>query len=112
MESLSTEIDEHIIQLLPQAALNSMSRVSRGYHTLTEPYLYRNIVFSVEQELDIFRLLFTILKRNDLATHIHSVLLIDYEIDLTTQEFHESFFEKLLDTMAEVKDLMKKVTVS
>jgi hypothetical protein len=112
MESLPTEIDEHIIRLLPQAALNSMSRVSKGYHALTEPYLYRNIVFSVKQELDIFRLFFTILKRNDLAKYIHSVSLTDYEIDLTTQEFHESFFDKLLDTTAEVKDLIKKVTAS
>jgi hypothetical protein len=91
MESLSTEIDEHIIRLLPQAALNSMSRVSKGYNALTEPYLYRDIVFSVEQELDIFRLFFTILKRNDLAIYIHSVTLNDNEIDLTTQEFHEPF---------------------
>jgi hypothetical protein len=112
MESLSTEIDEHIIRLLPQAALNSMSRVSKGYNALTEPYLYRDIVFSVEQELDIFRLFFTILKRNDLAIYIHSVTLNDNEIDLTTQEFHEPFFEKLMDAVADVKDLIKKVTAS
>jgi hypothetical protein len=109
MESLSTEIDEKIIRRLPQGALNTMSRVSKGYHALTEPYLYRDVVLSDKQSLDTFRLLFTILKRKDLVKYIISFTLTSDNIDHTTQTFHQSFFEELLDTATEVKDLLKEV---
>jgi hypothetical protein len=110
MESLSTEIDENIIRRLPQAALNALTRVSKGYHALTEPHLYQNIVFSEQQSLDIFRLFFSILKRNNLAAYIRSFTLNNSLVVSTTQEFHQPFIDKLLDFTTEVKDLVKKVT--
>jgi hypothetical protein len=109
MESLSTGIDENIIRRLPQGALNSMSRVSKGYHALTEPYLYRDVVLSYKQPLYTFQLFFTILKRKDLVKYITSFTLTSDNIDHTTQTFHQSFFEELLDAAMEVKDLLKKV---
>jgi hypothetical protein len=108
MESLPTEMKEHIFRWLPQAALSSMSRVSKAVHGSAQKYLYRDIVLSADQPLNIFQLFFTILKHKNLAAHTQSFTLTE-DVNSKTQKFDESFSGKLLDVKTEVKDLIKNV---
>jgi hypothetical protein len=75
MKFISTELDENIIGHLPQAAFNSVSKVSRYYRKLAEPYLYRDLVFSIHQHISISELLTAILDRRELSLHTRSLTL-------------------------------------
>jgi hypothetical protein len=74
LNKLSTELDENIVRRLARPELDALSRTSRYYSSLTEPYLYRNLVFSKYQAYEIQRLFLTILGRNELAKHIRSFM--------------------------------------
>lgn len=70
LEVLPTEVDENIIRRLSKPELDSLSRTSRYYRNLTEPFLYKDLTFSTHHDHKIKRLFLTILERKELAVHI------------------------------------------
>jgi hypothetical protein len=46
MDSLSTELDDNIVHRLGIADLNALSRTSKYYAAITEPFLYQDLTFS------------------------------------------------------------------
>jgi hypothetical protein len=81
MESLSTEIDEMVLGYLPTPSLNTLSMTSKYYRTISEPHLYKNIVFASGDTYGIFNLLFSLLNRRELAQHIRSFTLLKEDLD-------------------------------
>jgi hypothetical protein len=82
LNKLSTELDENIVRRLARPELDALSRTSKYYRSLTEPYLYRNLVFSKHQAYEIQCLFLTILGRNELAKHIRSFTFTKDEVDM------------------------------
>ena len=76
LSKLSTEIDEIIIQNLPQHARHSLTLTSKSYHKVTNPYLYRNIRVRESDALSVARLLLSLLGHKDLQQYIQSFDLI------------------------------------
>jgi hypothetical protein len=107
MESLSTEMDENIIQRLPKSALNNFSKTSRYYRSLAEPHLYRNLVLSNRQPQEILRLFFTILRRNGLATHIRSFRLTCDDAGVRVLPLE--IIDELMEKTSEIKEIIKRV---
>jgi hypothetical protein len=70
MFSLSTELEENILRQLAQPELDSISRTSKYYRTLAEPFLYKSLKISEDQEYSLACLLVICLRRKELATHI------------------------------------------
>jgi hypothetical protein len=72
--ALSTELDVKILELLhdDRQALSAMSKTSKYYRTITEPILYRDILFPEVTVSKIKRLLMTLLDRSELAGYIRS----------------------------------------
>lgn len=77
LSELSTELDHHIIRLLSHGELDSLSRVSKYYRGLAEPYHYESLQFSNAQGLRIMQFFHTIVRRQDLAQHVRSFALTD-----------------------------------
>jgi hypothetical protein len=72
--TLSTELDTKITTHLQGHldALETMSRVSKYYRGLAEPFLYRDLAFRVVDEVRIKCLLMTLLDRPALAEYIRT----------------------------------------
>lgn len=105
--ALSTELDTKIIEYMQpdRSALEAMSRVSKYYRGIAEPFLYRDLTFRAVHEIQIKRLLLTLLDRPELALFIRSFTLSDH---LTYDSFDTGFY-KALDNLA--KRLLKYDTV-
>ncbi|KAI4637026.1 hypothetical protein J4E93_010692 [Alternaria ventricosa] len=76
LSKLSTEIDEIIIQYLPQHARHSLTLTSKSYHKVANPYLYRNIRVRESDALSVARFLLSLLGRTELQQYIQSFDLI------------------------------------
>jgi len=72
LSELSTEIDEMIIQYLPQRAVHNLMLTNKYYRKIAEPYLYRNVQVRSPNILSIPRLLLTLISRRELSQHIRS----------------------------------------
>jgi hypothetical protein len=72
LATLSTELDANIVGNLHSdlRALDAMLRTSKYYRTVTERFLYKDIVISSD-EVDVAKCLFlTVIDRYDLAFYI------------------------------------------
>jgi hypothetical protein len=68
-----------------------LSKVSKHYRALAEPYLYKNIVLKQYDEHGLMRLFFTLLARKDLALHILSLTLVPSpRMQLSTEQENEN----------------------
>ncbi|KAF2691659.1 hypothetical protein K458DRAFT_482396 [Lentithecium fluviatile CBS 122367] len=69
LQGLPVELKLSIVEHLHDTGdLNSVSQVSKEFHGIAEPFLYRNLTFSNGHMVK--RLLFALLHRNGLALHI------------------------------------------
>jgi len=73
IDALPSELDNRILTLLDHDALNAMSKTSKTYRGVSEPFLYRHIKFAASHDVTIRWLVVTILHRPDLTTHIRTV---------------------------------------
>ncbi|KAI4941549.1 hypothetical protein J4E91_010725 [Alternaria rosae] len=73
---LSTEIDEMIIQYLPQPNLHSLTLTNKYYRKIAELHLYRGIQVRSPNTLSGVRLLLTLINRRELAQHTRSFALV------------------------------------
>jgi hypothetical protein len=89
MQSLANELLGNIFNRLPHAARNSVSKVSRYYRNLAEPYLYRDLVFSVYQDIKMSELLTTVLDRRELPLHTRSLTLTNADHMDSEMQFSE-----------------------
>jgi len=112
LSELPTELDAKIIEFLHAAddrqAVSSMSRVSKYYRQLAEPFLYRDLVFRAADEIRIKRLLITLLVETELAKHIRSFSLSDHR---PLHPDYPSYYEKadiLAGELGKYDSLIKK----
>ncbi|KAF1842265.1 uncharacterized protein K460DRAFT_409681 [Cucurbitaria berberidis CBS 394.84] len=96
--SLSTippELGGEIARFMDHDALNNLSKVSKYYRSIAEPFLYRNLEFRGRQDTNIRWLFLTIVSRPGLAAHIRSFKLIlrwsQAKGKATTVDLNESF---------------------
>ncbi|KAF2254714.1 hypothetical protein BU26DRAFT_514575 [Trematosphaeria pertusa] len=77
MDKLSTELDANIAECLSgdAQALSALSRVSKYYKAVAEPFLYEEIAIADSRHSAIKSLLLTLLNRNGLALRIKSFSL-------------------------------------
>lgn len=75
--ALPAELDNHILAFLDHHALNSMSKTSRTYRKVTEPFLYRHNKLTAEHNISIRWLVVTLLSRSELAAHIKSITFVE-----------------------------------
>lgn len=89
LTALSTELDtmiaNHLSDGKSRKALCALSRVSRYYHHVAEPVLYRDIGFCDKAEIRAKRLMVTLLDRPELARHISRITLLAQD----TKEYTE-----------------------
>jgi hypothetical protein len=82
MKSLPTEVDLHILEYLcaskDRSALSALSCVSKYWRQETEPFLYRDLKFRASEDINVKRLLLTLLARKELHPHITSFTLADH----------------------------------
>lgn len=105
MDGLPTEVDDSIVQRLPVAALNAMSKVSRTYHAIAMPYLYRDIVFDLKRGFRIYQLLATLLERKNMAAHVRAIA-IENETG-SIPGFDYALYTRLLRHTNNIQDLIK-----
>ncbi|KAH8690765.1 hypothetical protein BGW36DRAFT_389283 [Talaromyces proteolyticus] len=108
------EVCYSIFSYLSRADLHDICLVHANLRTLAEPYLYSNIQFTWEEELQpqpITSLLRSLLRRPQLATYVSRV-------SLSGSYFHNPFFEsrapKILVSESELEELLgfvRKTTV-
>jgi hypothetical protein len=67
--ALSIEFDTRIISFMDHHSLDSMSRSSRHYRHIAEPFLYRHLEFANLDDIAIRRLCLTLFARRELAGH-------------------------------------------
>jgi hypothetical protein len=100
MDALSNEIDENIIQRLGLAELNALSKSSKYYRALTEPFIYKELVFHTDNHYKVMQLFLTILGRQNLARYIHKFTLTNEEspnaIATVTDAYHTAFWDSIL----------------
>ncbi|CAO2657147.1 Nn.00g032730.m01.CDS01 [Neocucurbitaria sp. VM-36] len=63
---------------MDHGTLNNLSKVSKYYRSIAEPYLYRHFSFWTRQKTNIRWLFLTIVSRPDLAAHIRSCKLVEF----------------------------------
>lgn len=73
IDALPSELDNRILALLDHDALNAMSKTSKTYRGVSEPFLYRRIKFTASHDVSMRWLVVTILHRPNLAAHIRTV---------------------------------------
>jgi hypothetical protein len=106
MGRLSTELDDIIIQQLAQPELAAISRTSKYYHALAEPYLYKDLVLL--SNVDFMRLMLTVLKRRNLCQYIRSITLVtDRWKKLYMAQFRKANFGKV----AEIRNIIQQVAL-
>jgi hypothetical protein len=72
LAALSTELDTNIVDFCDHESLHALSQTSKYWRTLSEPHLYNNLCFAIDQLMQMKQLLLTLLKRPDLVKHIKS----------------------------------------
>jgi hypothetical protein len=70
--ALPTELDTRIISFMDHCSLDNMSRSSKYYRQITEPFLYRHLDFTDAKNGSIKRLGLALLARRPLARYITS----------------------------------------
>jgi hypothetical protein len=106
MGKLSTELDDIIIQHLAPPELAAISRTSKYYHALAEPYLYKDLVLL--SNVDVMRLMLTVLKRRNLCQYIRSITLVtDRWKKIYMAQFRKAIFRKA----AEIRDIIQQVAL-
>ncbi|KAF2651246.1 hypothetical protein K491DRAFT_720033 [Lophiostoma macrostomum CBS 122681] len=113
IHALSTELDTRVIELLNgnHKALDAMSRVSKYYRGLSEPFLYRKLKFSTNSERRIHCLFLTILSRKDLAKHIKIFKLINCDdLENPKDNKEESYYRDLLSRMCDIRDTIETIS--
>lgn len=88
---LSTELDSKIagFYLGDTQALSALSKVSKYYRAITEPFLYAEIKTSIYDRYRMQDLLFTVMDREDLALYIKNVKI--------SGDWHEQYDEPAID---------------
>jgi hypothetical protein len=110
LNKLSTKLDEDIVQRLARPGLDALSRTSKYYRSLMEPYLYKDLVFSKHQAYEIQCLFLTILGRNELAKHIRSFTMTKDEVDMRARSFGKAFYSEMMGHTSVVMQLIQTIT--
>ncbi|KAH7078308.1 hypothetical protein FB567DRAFT_132245 [Paraphoma chrysanthemicola] len=89
LSTLSTELDEKILSFLinDTQSLSTCCLVSKYYHSIAEPYLYKHITLAQYSHAPIQKLCYTLLARPALAAHILRITVVPaHAPDLTAEE--------------------------
>ncbi|KAJ8108605.1 hypothetical protein OPT61_g8059 [Boeremia exigua] len=78
-DALPTEFDNRILALLDHDSLNAMSRTSKMYRMVTEPFLYRHIELNSGSGVGIRWLVVTLLSRPELAAYTKTIKCLKTE---------------------------------
>lgn len=89
LAKLPTEADATIIDFLDHGALHAVCLTSKYYRDLAEPRLYGDVRFTVKDALKVKMLLFTLLKRPELAKYIKRIMISPELTEGTSQDMPE-----------------------
>jgi hypothetical protein len=106
INQLSTELDENIIRRLGVAELNVLSKSSKYYRPLTEPFLYKDFTFPVESHYRIMNLFLTILGRQGLAKLIWTFTLTNEPSKRPITTVNDAYHTAFWDSIPAAKDVI------
>jgi hypothetical protein len=106
LSSLSTELDDRILDFLDHDALNAVSKVSKYYRAIAEPHLYRSLLFSDNQVKAIHALFLTLISCPDLATHIRLISVSHVNCGPNLIPDNETFYEKFCQKLPVIHHAM------
>jgi hypothetical protein len=109
LNKLSTELDENIVRHLARAELDALSRTNKYYRSLTEPYLYKDPVFSKHQAYEMQCLFLTILGRHELVKHIRSFTMTTHEVGMRARSSGRGFCSEILGHTSVVTQLIQTI---
>jgi hypothetical protein len=102
LAALSTELDTNIVDFCDHESLHALSQTSKYWRTLSEPHLYNNLCFAIDQLMQMKQLLLTLLKRPDLVKHIKSFRIAPSIVP--EEPVRDGFFDHFLPPQLEQED--------
>jgi hypothetical protein len=120
LSKLSSELDSIITGFLhdDQKALDALSKVSRHYRAVAEPYLYETLKFNEHNRTSLVKLFLTLVRRNELALHIKTFIRLPTLPELVDKEWIDMQFLRIrvgeaVDTVhREVDRIMSPMSVN
>ncbi|KAF2833105.1 hypothetical protein CC86DRAFT_376336 [Ophiobolus disseminans] len=110
LDALSTELDDEIVRRLAKSELEALSRTTKYYRALSEPYLYKNPEFATNEARRIILLFQTIVRRQELAKYIRSFTVTPDQGLNAHSTFTQADDTEMWQNVTIVKEVIAKIT--
>lgn len=108
ISGIPTELDKHILSYLQHDSLNAISKVSKYYRGIAEPYLYRNLKFDGQKDSRIRWLVLTLVARPDVAKNVKT-LKVSYQHEDGVLVKHKKLIAMLWNDLQNILSALENI---